>query len=76
MGMWIQRSKETLSQIIDHVKAKNTGLKVRVAFVAYRDYTDGKLRFDITDFTENIDLIKAKINKQEATGGDDPPEDV
>ena len=76
MGMWIQRSKETLSQIIDSIKAKNTGLKVRVAFVAYRDITDGNLRFDITDFTENIDLIKAKINKQEATGGDDPPEDV
>ena len=37
MYSWIQRSKETLSQIIDHVKLSNKGLTVRVGFVAYRD---------------------------------------
>ena len=37
MGSWIKRSKETLSQIIDHVKLSNKGLTVRVGFVAYRD---------------------------------------
>ena len=37
MFSWIQRSQETLCQIIDHVKNENKGLTVRVGFVAYRD---------------------------------------
>jgi len=41
MGSWITRSKDTLVQIIDTVKSENVGLKVRVAFVAYRDISDG-----------------------------------
>ena len=75
MYSWIQRSKDTLSQIIDHVKLSNKGLTVRVSFVAYRDVQDHN-RFDVTDFTENIDLVKKKINEQPASGGGDFPEDV
>ena len=30
----------------------------------------------MTDFTNDIDLVKANINKQAATGGGDFPEDV
>ena len=37
MYSWIQRSKDTLHQIIDSVRKENAGLEVRVAFVAYRD---------------------------------------
>ena len=61
MGMWIERSKDTLHSIIDHVKAENEGLTVRVGFVAYRDFCDGKDRLDVTDFTTDIDAIKKKI---------------
>ena len=61
MHSWIQRSKDTLSQIIDHVKLYNKGLTVRVSFVAYRDVQDHN-RFDVTDFTDDIDLVKKKIN--------------
>jgi len=57
------------------VKTENKGLTVRVAFVAYRDIKDHN-RFDVTDFTENIDQIKRKINIQPASGGADFPEDV
>ena len=58
MHSWIQRSKDTLHQIIDHVKNENEGLTVRVAFVAYRDYSEGGMRFDVTDFTSDIDAVK------------------
>ena len=37
MYSWIQRSKDTLSQIIDSVRNSNAGLDVKVSFVAYRD---------------------------------------
>ena len=41
MYSWIQRSKDTLKDIIDHVKADNPTLRVRVSFVGYRDFGDG-----------------------------------
>ena len=50
-------------------------MTVRVAFVAYRDITDA-IRFDIFEFTDDIDSIKSAIQKQSATGGGDFPEDV
>ena len=75
MGSWIQRSKETLHQVIDSVKDENQGLVVRIAFVAYRDITDGQ-RFDVIDFTEDVDKVKSKISAQSAMGGGDFPEDV
>lgn len=75
MGSWIERSKDTLKQIIDSVKNDNAGLTVRVAFVAYRDITDAQ-RFGIFPFTDNIDTIKSAIQRQSATGGGDFPEDV
>lgn len=75
MGSWIERSKNTLKQIIDSVIAENAGLKVRVAFVAYRDISDHN-RFDVYDFTEDLDKVKRDIQKQDASGGGDFPEDV
>ena len=75
MYSWIQRSKDTLHKIIDSVKSQNKNLSVRVSFVAYRDVQDHN-RFDITDFTENLDHVKANIQKQPASGGGDFPEDV
>ena len=75
MGSWIERSKDTLYQIIESVKTENKGLKVRVSFVAYRDIGEHN-RFDVTDFTEDIALLKNKITSQRAMGGADMPEDV
>jgi len=37
MNSWIERSKDTLKQIIDNVKSDNPDLEVRVCFVGYRD---------------------------------------
>ena len=44
---------------------------VRVGYIGYRDcepYANYK-RFDILDFTDNIDAVKEEIGKSEATGG-------
>ena len=75
MWSWVTRAKDTLSAIIDNVKASSDGLTVRVCFVGYRDHCDS-VRFDIMDFTENIDDMKAFIQKVTASGGGDAPEDV
>ena len=60
MHSWIQRSKDTLKQIIDHVKATNKGLSVEVAFVAYRDIGDSG-RHVVADFTSDIESVKSLI---------------
>ena len=76
MCSWIKRSKDTLKDIIDQVRADNPTLKVRVSFVGYRDFGDGKSQDGTMDFTNNLGDIKAFISKQPASGGNDMPEDV
>lgn len=40
MQVWIERSKDTLKEIINNVKLSNPELEVRVCFVGYRDIRD------------------------------------
>jgi len=75
MHSWIERSKDTLKQIIDHVKSENKGLTVRVCFVGYRDIGD-KPRFTIQPFIEDMETVKSFIGKTKADGGADFAEDV
>jgi hypothetical protein len=76
MGSWIERSKKTLKEIIDNtVRSCDGKLSVMVSFVGYRDFCDSK-RFDIMDFTNDIEKIKNFISTVTATGGGDGPEDV
>lgn len=75
MWQWIQRSKETLSTIIDQVVRENTNLQVRVAFVGYRDIGEHN-RFSVMNFTKQVEMVQHFISKQEAEGGGDAAEDV
>ncbi len=75
MASWIQRSKETLSGIINNVKNEHGDLTVRVSFVGYRDIKD-KPRFEIFEFSEDLDACSKFIGTMKATGGDDTAEDV
>lgn len=75
MASWIQRSKETLSGIIKNVQSDHAGLTVTVAFVGYRDVQD-KPRFEIFEFSEDLDACAKFIGTMKATGGGDAPEDV
>ena len=75
MQVWIERSKDTLKDIITNVKQSNPELEVRVCFVGYRDIRDD-VRFCVQDFTDDVDKIKDFISKQKADGGRDWPEDV
>ena len=78
MGSWIQRSKDTLKTIIDQAKVENPSLKVRVSFVGYRDFGYGNKQYSVIDFSEDLDIVKSFISKQDACSspGNDWPEDV
>lgn len=75
MGSWIERSKNTLKGIIQSVKTDYENLNVKVSFVGYRDVQD-KNRFDVFDFSEDLDAVTKFIAKMAANGGGDAPEDV
>jgi hypothetical protein len=75
MASWIERSKDTLREIIDNVKSDNPSLKVRVCFVGYRDIQDHP-RFSIHEFTEDLEKVKGFIKGVSASGGGEFPEDV
>ena len=62
MQVWIERSKDTLKEIINNVKQSNPELEVRVSFVGYRDIKDD-IRFCVQDFTDDIELVKTFISK-------------
>ena len=68
MSSWIQRSKDTLNEIIDTVKANNPGLFVRVSFVGYRDIKDHP-RFSIQEFSDDLQAVKKFIATVNASGG-------
>ena len=77
MASWIQRSKDTLSEIITSVKNSNPDLLVRVAFVGYRDLEIAP-RFSLHEFTDKVDDVKKFIAGVTAFSGSSPdlPEDV
>lgn len=76
MGSWMTRAKETLASIIDNVLKAHEGLHIRVAFVGYRDFSDGDIQYAVKEFTTEVDEVRTFINSQPATGGGDMPEDV
>jgi len=76
MSAWIEHSKTTLKSVIDDIVEENENLKVRVAFVGFRDFGDGDIIFSVQDFTFDIPTVKNFISKQRATGGGDLAEDV
>lgn len=75
MWSWIERSKDTLKEIIESIKDQNPDLTVRASFTGYRDIRDTK-RFEVIDFDEDLDKVKNFIKNVKAEGGADFPEDV
>ena len=75
MAPYIAETKNDIEEIVSSIKEtfENT---VQVAFVGYRDHTDGSKRIECLQFTENIDEFKEFLSNITAEGGDDAPEDV
>jgi len=75
MSAWIEHSKTTLKTVIDDIVSDNEDVRVRVAFVGFRDFVDDDI-FVIKDFTFDINEVKSFISQRRASGGGDLPEDV
>lgn len=80
MGSYIQTAKDKITTLVDQLKKDYPYLKLRLAFIGYRDIDDwGKpsnLQYIEIPFTEDVVDFKQKLQAVKATGGGDHPEDV
>jgi len=79
MGSYIATAKEKILFLVKNLKAKYPDMKLRLAFIGYRDVDDwihGEQQYIFVPFTEDEEEFKTQIAGVQATGGGDFPEDV
>ncbi len=84
MATSIQACQNKVIAIAENIQQHvNQQDRIRMAFVAYRDYKDKSAssyddpgKPEVCDFTENIEMLKAFVRRQKAEGGGDGPEDI
>ena len=78
MGSYLSETKRNIKKITEEISEHNPGSKIRLGFVGYRDYEtkEEKRKYEIIDFTENIDNFITSIKKFNCYGGGDQPEDI
>ena len=75
MGGYIAMSKNKVKDIMAQLKEAYPNSEIRISIVAYRDIQDPK-RFELQQFTDSSDEAKSFLNKLQAQGGGDCPEDI
>ena len=75
MQSHVDRAKNKIKEIIEEVKQQYPESEIKVGIVAYRDVQDTP-RFDILQFTSNIQEARDFLNRIRTSGGGDTPEDV
>jgi uncharacterized protein YegL len=75
MQSQIDRLKKTLQAIHLQLTQLKTRPDIRFALVAYRDQGDDYVT-RVTHFTGNVERFQRELNKLEADGGGDTPEDL
>ncbi len=76
MGCWIEACKKEIKSIIDCVRNQHFGIQIRVSIVAYRDHCDGDRIKEIFPFSNDIVACRKFLERLDACGGGDCPEDV
>lgn len=75
MGGEIQRLQDTIKTVSSRIQGLDTQPSVRYGLVAYRDQNEEYVTAS-ADFTASVADFKASLDKVEAAGGGDKPEDV
>ena len=77
MGPWIQAAKEQIETIVTKTQREyeeHSDVRIKVAFVGYRDYGD-EVQHEVVSFT-SVEQFLTAIHTIQAKGGDDIAEDV
>ena len=76
MGRYIDQVKNHIADIVRNIVEKFNDSRVRIGFVGYRDYTEGKARFEVLEMTHIIQKFVQYVGLVRAYAGGDVPEDV
>jgi len=76
MGGHIRAMVDNIFNVVSDIRKCYCETPLRVAFVGYRDHCDGANRLAVEPFTMDVEVFKAKVKSQVATGGGDEPEDI
>ena len=76
MGRYIQDVKNHISEMAKAIVDKFLNCTVRVGFVGYRDYTEGKMRLEVMNMTNQTSRFVDFVGNIKAFAGGDVPEDV
>lgn len=76
MGEEIQRLKATIQLIHLNLSSLSTKPALRFGLVLYKDDGDEEYRTQIVHLTDDLDEFQNELNKVEAYGGGDTPEDL
>ncbi|KAI2513693.1 alpha-kinase [Fragilaria crotonensis] len=76
MASHIGAVKANISAIASQITRTNKNLRLRLAMVGYRDFSDGDKQFEVLDFVHSIDEFKGFVARIVASGGADTPEDM
>ncbi len=72
----INAVKSKINTIVNQVKMVYPDLKIRLAFVGYRDVNDGGQRFSVLPFADSLGPFESFVGGVSATGGADQCEDI
>ena len=75
MSSFINEAKNQINKIVTEI-TESYDNEVRVAFVGYRDHSDGTNRIETLAFTEDPSEFTRFLSSVSADGGGDAPEDV
>ncbi len=76
MGEEIQRLKATIQLIHLNLSSLSAKPDLRFGMVLYKDDGDEEYRTKIVPLTDNLEAFQRELNKVEAYGGGDTPEDL
>ena len=76
MSSYINEAKTVVHRVVEKLSKKFQDLKLRCAFVGYRDHCDHGDRVEVMRFTSDKDAFKARVTSVNATGGGDEAEDI
>lgn len=77
MSWYINEAKTVVHRVVDKLGKRFQDLKLRCAFVGYRDHTDGFERVTVLSFTSDKDAFKSWVTTTViAKGGADECEDI
>ena len=78
MGGFLSEAKRSIKKITEEISDHNPGSKIRLSFIGYRDFEtkEEQRKYEIINFTENIENIISTIKEYICYGGGDQPEDI